>query len=108
MPDVLLCHTPCRKAPLEAGTYLPAIDHAKPSNGCRCVLLVLHNEAVDTVVNDFRNRTSPVGNNRCAAGHRLNHYQAERLGPLDWKKECSCAGEELLFASVIYLADQLD
>jgi hypothetical protein len=45
--------------------------------------------------------TAPVeSDNRCAAGHSLDHYQAERLGPVDRHQQCNCATEKRGFLFV--------
>jgi hypothetical protein len=40
-------------------------------------------ESCQTVLNDFRHRSAPEGNDRGPAGHGFNHHETERLGPVD-------------------------
>src|ERR1700680_1560791 len=43
----------------------------------------INDGACDTLVDDFRNGTLAERKDGCAARHRLDHHQAERLRPID-------------------------
>ena len=43
-----------------------------------------------------------------AAGHRLDHGESERLGPVDREEEGARLAEELDLAAIVDLADELD
>jgi hypothetical protein len=43
----------------------------------------INDGARDALVDDFRNGTLAEGKDGCAARHRLDHHQAERLRPID-------------------------
>src|SRR5258708_6371532 len=47
----------------------------------------INDGARDALVDDFRNGTMADGKDWCAARHRLDHHQAERLRPIDGEQE---------------------
>ena len=64
--------------------------------------------AGDALVNDFRNRTPANSKDWSAARHRLDHYQAEWLGPIDREQKRLRLAEECGLATLIDLADELN
>jgi hypothetical protein len=52
--------------------------------------------ARDALVDDFRNGTMAESKDGCAAGHRLDHYQAERLRPIDREQKGLRLAQELV------------
>src|SRR5262249_41642929 len=47
-----------------------------------------------SILDDLRDRTARVPDDRRAAGHRLDHHEAEGLGPADGEQEGVRAAEE--------------
>src|SRR4029450_8524354 len=64
--------------------------------------------ARDALVDDFRNGTPAECKDRRAARHRLDHYQAERLRPIDREQKRLGLAQEFGLAALIDLADELD
>src|SRR5882757_4479959 len=60
--------------------------------------------ARDPLVDDFRNGTMTESKDGSAARHRLDHHQAERLGPVDREQERQRIAQELGLAALIDLA----
>jgi len=53
---------------------------------------------------DFRNGTLAECKDRCAARHRLDHYQAEWLRPIDREQKCLRLAQEFGLTALIDLA----
>jgi Pyruvate phosphate dikinase, AMP/ATP-binding domain len=64
--------------------------------------------ARDALVDDFRNGTLAECKDRCAERHRLDHYQAERLRPIDREQKGLSLAQEFSLSALIDLADELD
>ena len=60
------------------------------------------------MVDDFRNGTLAECKDWSAARHRLDHYEAEWLRPIDREQKRPRLAEEFGLAPLIYLADELD
>ena len=60
------------------------------------------------MLDDLRHRPARERDDRRAARERFDHHHAERLRPIDGKEERARAAEELLFAGLADLADELD
>ena len=56
---------------------------------------VVHDEAGDAVVDHLGDRAAAERHHRRAAGHRFDHHQAERLGPVDGEQQRRGAAEEV-------------
>ncbi len=65
-------------------------------------------EAGDPVVDHFRDRAVIPGDHRRAAGHRLDHDEAEGFRPVDREKQRGGIAQEIGFLVVADLADELD
>ena len=55
----------------------------------RHVLDVTADPSVDAVLHDLLDSSAGEGDNRCAAGHGLDHHETKRLFPLNRKKQRS-------------------
>ena len=64
--------------------------------------------ARDALVDDFRGGTLAECKDGCAARHRLDHHQAERLRPIDREQERPRLAQEFGLAALVDLADELD
>src|SRR6266704_101012 len=71
------------------------------------ILQAFHDEAVMTMLHKYGNRAAAIGDNRRAAGHRLNHHQPERLRPVDRKQQRIRIAQELIFLPFADLANEL-
>src|SRR5207248_1160205 len=85
-----------------------AVQLTKPANCSDGGILVIDDESGHPLIDDFRHRSGSEGDNRCAAGHCLDHDQTKRLRPVDWKQQ-SCRGAEKVFLRLLVdLAGELD
>ena len=64
--------------------------------------------AGDTFVDDLRHRAAAERQDRRAAGHRLDHGEAERFRPVDGKQQRLRVAEELRLLMFVDLADEFD
>jgi hypothetical protein len=62
----------------------------------------------DAVTHDFGDRATSECENRCPASHRLDHHEAERLVPVNWKQEGPGPRQQLILARAVGFADVLD
>src|SRR3954471_12591499 len=85
--EVLLRHSPCGKSFLEMGSHLASIEFGKPSDRFNSFRLSRHDKACYTFVDDLRHRAGLEGNDRRAAGHGLDHDEAEWFRPIDRKQQ---------------------
>ncbi len=69
---------------------------------------VLDDEAGQPVVDDLGDRAAVIGDHRRAAGHRLDHHQAERLRPVDRHQQPDRAAQEFRLLGIADLADEVD
>ena len=72
-----------------------------------CVEIVA-DETRDAVVEDLGNRAAANGHDRRATGERLDHHQAERLGPVDREQQRPGATEKRALLRLGDLAAVLD
>ena len=63
---------------------------------------------VSAIVDHLGHRAAVERDHRRAAGHRLDHHQAERLRPVDREQQRMRAGQERRLLAVVDLADELD
>src|SRR5437764_2462405 len=108
MGEILAPHPLGREALLEAGPYTASIELAEPSDGVDRLRLPLDDEPGDALVDHLRHRAGSKRDDRRTAGHRLDHDQAERLGPIDGEQQGCGTRQKLLLGLVVDLADQLD
>src|SRR5690606_31191927 len=87
-----------------AGRPIDLLDLPGPRDGL--VERAAH-EAGHPVVDDLRNRTARHRDDGRATRQGLDEDQAERLGPVDREQERAGAGQELLLAAIVDLADKL-
>jgi hypothetical protein len=90
------------------GSYLASIEFGKPSGRFNSFRFSWHDKARDAIVDDFEHRAGPEGNDGRAAGHRLDHDEAEWFWPIDWKEQRSRSRQKLPFLFIVDLADELD
>src|SRR5262245_57675884 len=103
---VLLGRPPGGETLFEAGAHLTPVELAQAGDGLDCLCLPVDDETGHTVIDDLGYRTGPEGDDRRAASHRLDHHEAERLGPVDWKQQGRGAGEKSSLGFVGDFADQ--
>ena len=64
-------------------------------------------EPCDAVINDLRNRTTGISDNRGAACHCLDHDQAKRLRPINREKKSRSISQEIIFLRIPNFAREL-
>src|SRR5262249_28193694 len=84
-----------------------AIELAEPSDHPNRVFHAVDDEAGHAVLQNLRHRPAPERDHRRTAGHRLDHHQPERLGPIDGKEEGVGAAEKGFLLPVVHLGDKL-
>src|SRR5947207_572052 len=109
LAQILLRH-PRRSEPfLEMPAHLASIEFRKSScdrfNGFR---FPRHDKAGYAVVDDLRHGAGLEGNDRRAAGHSLDHDEAERFEPINGKQQRRGVREKLPLRFIIDLAGELD
>src|SRR5688572_17777698 len=78
--EVILGHARDAKARLEAPAHLHAVERDEGRQLRHRRLDRVHHEPGDAVFDDFQHRALRPGEHRRAAGHSLDHDQAEGLG----------------------------
>ena len=73
-----------------------------------CLRLIIHDETGHAIVDHLGHRTGSECNNRCRAGHRLDHDQPERLGPRDRRQQRHGTAEECRLLVIADLTDVVD
>ncbi len=69
---------------------------------------IVHNGAGDAVLHNFGHRSAAEGENRRAAGHRLDHDEAERFWPIDREQQRAGFTEECALLALVDFADELN
>ena len=60
------------------------------------------------MLDDFGNRSSPIGQHRRTAGHRFDQHEAEGLGPIVRTDKGGRITEKIVFLSVRDFSDIFD
>ena len=105
---IILRHAARGEALLETAADFFARQMAEPVDGADGAVDVLDDEAGEAVVDDFRHRAAIERDDRRAAGHGLDHDQAERLRPVDRHQQRDRAAQEFRLLLVGDLADEFD
>src|SRR5258708_17862798 len=106
--EIAVRHAARGEARLEDVPDPRAIEFVQPPRRCRRLYLVIDDEAGDAVIDDFRHGAATKGDDRCPAGHCLDHREAERLAPCDREDETGGIAEEGTLLRVADLAEILD
>src|SRR5512145_3403667 len=93
--EILLGHPSGRKPLLEGGADSAPVETTYALDRRDGLVLAVHDESGDTIVDHFRDRAPPIGNHRRTTGHRLDHDQSERLGPVNREEERQSTPEEV-------------
>ncbi|CAM2163741.1 hypothetical protein BO443_120084 [Burkholderia orbicola] len=106
--DVTLRH--CLRAETRVETLADrgARQAVDPVQRADRALHVLDDEAGHAVLDHFRHGAAVERDDRRAAGHRLDHHQAERLRPVDREQQRLRAGQERRLLCFVDLADEFD
>src|SRR6516225_3509564 len=92
--QIILRHAFGGKALLETTPDLRSVEGEDVFNLKYRLLDAIHHVARHAVVHDLGNRTSPKGQDRCAARHRLDHHESKWLRPIDGEQQGACVAEE--------------
>ncbi len=84
------------------------VEQAHVADGGEQLFLVVVDEAGAAVRHHLGDRAAAARQHRGAAGHRFDHHQAERLGPIDREDQRARVAQEGDFLLVVDLADELD
>src|SRR5215472_10573007 len=101
-------HPPRSEPPLEGGADAAPVERGNALDRIHRFGFAIDNEAGHAVLDDFGNGSAAPSNDRGAAGHRLDHHQAERLGPIDRDQHRHGIAEKVLLLTLIDLADKLN
>src|SRR5438552_18865989 len=93
---VLSRHSLRHEPPFKTIAAAPATELAHAPDGFHRLLYAIDNQPANAIVDHFRHRAAAKGDHRRPASHRLDHCQAEWLGPLDWKHERPRSRQQLL------------
>ena len=105
-PHIVMRHACGGETLVKGGPDATPVELKGPSNGRYRLIFVVNDKPRDAVLDDFRHRSTPEGNDGRTAGQGLDHHQAERLRPVDGKKQSRRVLQEAVFSGVIDLADK--
>src|SRR5581483_2736568 len=106
--EVVARHHDGREAFLEDGPHALAFQGGDPVDRGDGLVLGAHDETGHAHVDDLAHRSAIPCDHRRAGGHRLDHHQPERLGPVDGKQQGPRAAEQVALGAVVDLTDELD
>src|SRR6185437_15034501 len=106
--DIVAGHPARGEALLEATTDGVPVDTIEPGDRFAGLGLALDDEAGEPILDDLGNGAAGIGYDRGAAGHCLDHDEAERLRPVDREKQRPGAAEEFGLLLLVDFADELD
>ena len=106
--DIVLRHPCGGKALLETLPHLFPVERDDARQRRDRLFHGLDDGAGDAFVDDLRHRTAAERQDRRAAGHGLDHGEAERLRPVDRKQQRLRVAEELRLLMFVDLADEFD
>ena len=101
-------HAACREAGLELFADGGPVQRRKAIDHRDGAGFIFHHETGEADVDDLRDRSPVIGEDRRTAGHRLDHDEAERLGPINRNQQADCAAEEVRLLAIRDLADEFD
>src|SRR5262249_25074183 len=101
-------HSTLAKATFQCFPAPMALKASQPLNGARRFLDFLDDEAGDAVLHNFRHGAVRPCDHRSAAGHRLDHHQAERFWPVNREKQRVGGAQKFFLLLPPYLADEFD
>src|SRR6056297_206259 len=105
---MLAHHALCREALLEAGSDFCGLERVEPFHSIRRLGHTFDDEAGHAIFDNLGHRCFPVGDDRYAASHRLDHDKTEGFWPLNGKDNCGGLVQKIGFLVLAYLAHQFD
>ena len=106
--EIVVCHALDRESALERRPDLGTVEYGQPAYGRRRLRLVVDNKARDALIDNLGYRARPEGYDRRAAGHRFDHHQPERLGPVDREEQRQRVAKEFRLLRFVDLTHELD
>src|SRR5205823_1828387 len=106
--EIVERHSPRGEAGLEQAADASSIEGLEVLRRRHGLGHTRYDEPRDAVLDDFGHRTTVEGDNRRAAGHRLDHHEAERLGPVDREEQPDGTPEEITLLLLADFANELD
>src|SRR6266480_2499920 len=103
--NIIVCHAARCEALLET---FPATCATEIGNAPNCfgrVLQFFNYKPCSPIFYHFGNCSTIVCDHWSPAGHRLDHYQAERLRPVDGKQQCVGISEEFVLLLITDFTD---
>src|SRR5205085_5066544 len=107
-PHVVLSHTSISEPQFEFVAAASTTDLINFRHRFRRAIDILDNKTCFSFNYNFGDRTAQKTDHWRAAGKRFNHYQAERLRPVNWKEQSGGAAEQFVFFRMTNFADELD
>ena len=108
MPNVVFGHAFGREALLKSLAHAAAIKLVEFRNSLYGLGFTLNNEAACAILDHLRYGAGCKRDDRCAAGHSLNHHQAKRLRPLNRKQQGRRASQKILLSAFVDLPDEFN
>ena len=105
--QIILAHAPGAEAFFETAPAASSLNRSNSFHGFRGFFSIMDQEPCDAVINDLRNRTTGVSDNRGAACHCLDHDQAKRLWPINREKKSRSISQEIIFLRIPNFAREL-
>src|SRR5438034_369615 len=87
--------------------HLPATPTAElwyATHRADSLIKIINDKAGHAVVDNLRNRSAAIRDNRRAASHRFNHHEPERLRPVNGKQQRLGAAQQNVFVALSDLA----
>src|SRR6185437_5314965 len=106
--QVAISHALHTKALLKGLPNPVRIEEVRPGDRARRSLDAIDQKSCYAVVDDLRHRAAGPSDDRRPAGHRLYHYEAKRLRPVDRKQQRPRTAEEGRFLIFPDLTHELD
>src|SRR5262245_7646309 len=106
-PHILGRHPFGREALIKPSPYRLPVQTGSRSDRCDRFGHAVYDDAGHAGIDHLTHRAAIKRQHRCATGHRFDHYQPERLRPIDWEQKRPRVANESDFLALIDLTDEL-